>query len=324
MKIIIFGDELISVGDRLGKEGHDVLLYSTSKSTGEGLVKRTKLIQPLTGGSETDRFLRKHSPDLIICSPKYSLLGISFRERQLPCFGAGTLPELNGREKLVNEVLRRFKVERGESMGVWNGEEFIWKWDWLEESNLIGRDSGIQVGAGAVGYVGGGGSLSSLIPLLKKHQYRGFIGIKGNSLTFTFPFSFFEIYLGNLGDFFLKVSTLQRPEGKLIERTYFTQLLTSLPPFPFGEFYNLKPIKSLLLPIEREALKHWWLDDVMVEDNLLKCVGNSGRVGVLTSRGGTVKEAVKRLYRTLAVHQVIPFQYRTDLGFRANKFFGLV
>lgn len=87
-------------------------------------------------------------------------------------------------------------------------------------------------------------------------------------------------------------------------------VLISIPPYPYASVQEGIPITNL----HEKALKHLWLNGVMLEDNVWKSAGLTGKIGWVTARGEYPNEAVKRVYRTVGNLNIENKHYRTDIG----------
>lgn len=98
------------------------------------------------------------------------------------------------------------------------------------------------------------------------------------------------------------------------DSTYSLSVRLSLSPWPLNADYSsLKGQEVLNTP--KEAKPHVWLRDVMKEDEIEKVAGVDGTLAFVTARGGSIREAQRRVYRT--INNIVmskDVQYRSDVG----------
>lgn len=84
----------------------------------------------------------------------------------------------------------------------------------------------------------------------------------------------------------------------------------TLPPFP----YRAKAAETVIQGIDDGNLKHFWPNDLCYNQGVYSTTGESNDLGYLTARGDTVREAQRRVYRTIRNLVAPELQYRTDIG----------
>lgn len=84
----------------------------------------------------------------------------------------------------------------------------------------------------------------------------------------------------------------------------------TLPPFP----YRAKAVETPILGIDEGNLKHFWPNDLCYNQGIYSTAGESNDLGYFTARGDSVREAQRRVYRTIRNLQAESLQYRTDIG----------
>lgn len=328
--------EWLGVAQKLKKEGHNITFATQYPSRiGENIVE-TPINLSLIKSDLTintyniDRLIKKCLPELIIFAGNNfngliaTYINTNFR---IPCYGSGAIVTMFHNYSVFGKKMwKKFDLVQGEVGGIWNGNEFTYCFEWLNEGNFIGRNSGVDVEAGGVGrLINDKTIIDKLIPMLSKHYYRGGIILNKDRIIFFTPLSFFEVYTGSLASFFIQNATIQKPNGKVLEDLFFAQNLISLPPYPFINKENSGMCDEMIVDFEKESLKHIWLEDVRSEGGTFKCTSHTGRLGYITARGNAVQEVVRRIYRTININhsQFSCLQYRTDLGSRASAHFGL-
>jgi len=156
--------------------------------------------------------------------------------------------------------------------------------------------------------------------LLKKVGFVGLVGLefKGSKVGRFIP----ELNLGMLHAF-LELCYFSFTElfMSLLYELPFTgkfragvglSVMVSLPPYPYA-CYNLIPLENIVVEKE-EYMKHFFLDDVVkTPEGLL--TGSHGLVGWSTAYGVNLREAKRRVYRTIKnVVKSPALQYRKDIG----------
>lgn len=166
-------------------------------------------------------------------------------------------------------------------------------------------------------------------PWLKKINYRGCVDINtivnathAYALEFTIRLGYDAIealtegLLEPLGDFLFEVALGIKKEMKL-KPGVFMAVRVSVPPWPMDEPEKEdagRPING----ISKEALKHIFLTDAMLKDGEYQYAAGDGVVFKVTAQGTNVKEASKRIERSLLRTHVHDMQYRTDIGTRVK------
>jgi phosphoribosylamine-glycine ligase len=161
-----------------------------------------------------------------------------------------------------------------------------------------------------------------LEPVLRKVNHRGPFhihlsiegqksAVKGISAAFSHPLSLllFENTTRTTSDSLLR---LLDPSAKPIRplEDWAAGVLISVPPYPYQAHVDDIPLRG----IQPSNLKHLWLVDVKRMDQQWHCAGSHGKLGYVTSRGKTLQEAVRRVYRTIYNLEVRDLQFRNDIG----------
>jgi hypothetical protein len=116
----------------------------------------------------------------------------------------------------------------------------------------------------------------------------------------------------SLGDVLFKVAT-GIAEKLDLSRDYMICVKVTIPPFPYSipEARTQWAIEGL----NEFNLKHIYLDDVCkTEDENYRACMDSGIVLKVTARGRDIREARRRVYRTIGNVSVESKQYRVDIG----------
>lgn len=89
-----------------------------------------------------------------------------------------------------------------------------------------------------------------------------------------------------------------------------------VPPFPYISNIDLT---CGIDGINPENLKHIFLDEAYINKDNCLCLISSGSILKVTARGRSIREAQRRVYRTLEGLNIQDKQYRLDIGVKAGK-----
>ena len=255
----------------------------------------------------------------------------------------------NGKEDMVG-MLKHYSGQTGEfglqkrvsgievSTELWfNGKEVLNVNHTMEEKSLM--DNGIGAKTGSMGSVVWEGHQDSrlyregvgkAVKALQRANYRGPFNLntivtksKLYGLEFTARFGydaifpFLEGHRGKVSDLLYGVATGVLNEIKM--RTGWNIGITfCIEPYPILDNIEL-PLGVPIVGLNTHNLRHIWLHDVQMENDRYVCAGNGGNLGVITARGDTIREARRRVYRTMD-NLIIPnVMYRRDIGSRVNN-----
>jgi len=223
-----------------------------------------------------------------------------------------------------------------------NGEEVINVNHTMEEKALM--EGGVGPKAGCMGDVVWNGDTSNklykqgvgkLEASLRKIKYRGPLDLntivskdKLYGLEFTSRFgynaifSLLELYKGRINDLLYGVATgviktMPMRDG------WGCSITIALPPYP----HDIEPDMSKNIPVlgvNKQNEKHIWFYDVYKNNGNLCASGNGGSIGAITSRGDTIREVRRRVYRTLDNLIIPDVMYRKDIGQRVPNDFALL
>jgi len=218
--------------------------------------------------------------------------------------------------------------------GWFNGRDFIRPFNHtFEEKRFMNDDLGPNTGcSGNVVFTTQGDKLTAetvekLKPFLSKTGYRGPVDIntiinEENSwaleATCRLGYDACEALVEGLRepliDLLFETATGTKKEMELSNQ-YLIAVRLTVPPYPMEK---VKPEDhgEPILGLDEFKLKHIFLCDVYFEDNELKYAGSDGVVLKATASGRDVREAKRRVYRTLKDVKVGSKQYRTDIGDR--------
>jgi len=168
--------------------------------------------------------------------------------------------------------------------------------------------------------------LKPLEPLLRKANYCGPLDVncictekEVYFLEFTTRFGYdaiqalTELCRQSLFDTLWKLSVKDSGSAKFWS-DYSISVRLSMPPYPSeGDFHLLQGVQVIDPP--KEAKGHVHLADVQLIEGTPVLAGVDGVIGCLTARGRTLREAQKRVYRTIK-NTVLSddIQYRQDIG----------
>lgn len=217
--------------------------------------------------------------------------------------------------------------------GWFNGTRFISVYTSLVYRRLMSGGAGADIGcSGMLGHFGQPTSrlyqtfIKPLEAVLKRVNHRGCFHthalingddfcVKEVSATFTHPLSFLLHENSNLSvaDIWLRLFNEDSKEIKNLEE-WASGALISIPPFPYHKQITVPSVE--IKGIQPSNLKHLWLVDACKRGDKWMSAGETGMLGYITSRGETIAESVKRMYRTVGFLSVPDLQYRNDIGRR--------
>lgn len=332
MKILclIDGCEGLGIVQKLVQEGNSVSVFMTSEvPAGTGLIDKV------------DSW-RSHliDSDLVVCnSLSFSRYEKVFKEYGKPYIGCSYLGKYlleAKRKEFVEDVCGLPLCSKFEQKvmlhGFFNGR------DWVRpllmgvvDTELFPGGIGPEIGSmGCVvkSIIDEPEFVSGLAKGLRKLGIRDFISVPFNptegvyNVGCGFVFDILEAIAEGLraplGDLLFKVAT-GVAERLQISNDYMICVKVTVPPFP----YSLSDIA--LLPIEGlndENLKHIYLDDVCKTDDKYHACTRSGIALKATARGRNIREARRRVYRTIGNVLIQSKQYRVDIGESAIEMFG--
>jgi hypothetical protein len=164
-------------------------------------------------------------------------------------------------------------------------------------------------------------SIDPIESLLKKTSYRGPVTAYLSPLTGAVewfdtglePSNFltFENLRGDLSSFLVDIAHTSNAAHELLEE-YAVMVRVTLPPWP----YNV-PLTSACLPIhgiDDANLRHLWLDDVQLRAGEYSTTGASNCIGFVSARAETLRDAKRRVYRTIRHLESDVLQCRTDIA----------
>lgn len=156
--------------------------------------------------------------------------------------------------------------------------------------------------------------------LLKKVGFIGLVGLefKGSQVQSFIPslnlgmlHAFLELCYFSLTELFMSL-LYDLPFTEKFRSGIGLSVMVSMPPFPF-ECFSLIPLEDVVVEKE-EYMKHFFLDDVVKTPEGL-FTGSNGLVGWSTAYGVNLREAKRRVYRTIKNVVKSPgLQYRKDIG----------
>lgn len=327
----------LSLAMRVANEGHAAVLTSDSR-IGQGIIQQFDLDNIRTIVSSV-------TPDVIVFDdPQYGSIADSLRTKGYrTALTSNWSKVLKSSTEYNQNVLRSFgfTLPTGKDEGYkltvegwFNGNKFV--------ACLAGAvyDKFLAGNAGpTVSYMGSviHGKFSTKDKLyretlgkievpLKRVDYRGPVSIdvlvsKDKVIAleiFAHPrlattHAFFEGTKTSVSDILFSMVSGEQLPAICIDDWIVSVGLT-LPPWPYpitGKGYD--PV--VLTGINKQNSKHLWLvDAALTEDGNYICNRTSGFIGCVTARGKTIREAKRRVYRTIE-HLAIPdLQYRNDIG----------
>lgn len=239
-------------------------------------------------------------------------------------------------EERGNELVPCIVQDRVEGVeisteGWFNGKDWVLPFNHtLEKKRFMEGDKGPNTGCmGNVVWVTEGDKLVSaalkpLTPLLRRVGYVGPIDVNcivaedgPYFLEWTARFGYdafwalAELVRMPLFDFLwgIAVGTLKQVP---MHQEYAIAVRLSIPPWPHKEEV-LGGLQYLDIP--EEAMRHVWLSDVALKDGRFVTAGVDGVLGAVSARGTDIREARRRVYRTVKNIVGHPdVQYRADIG----------
>src|SRR3989304_6712676 len=173
-------------------------------------------------------------------------------------------------------------------------------------------------------------SVMKLESFLKKTKYRGPVDVNcivtekeayGLELTARFGYDAIEALIEGLNE---PVANLLFDTATGIKQTmdvtmdFMSAVRLSVPPWP-----HAKPEKSTkgkpILGLNDQNMKHIYLTDAYKQEGRYYWAAGDGVVLKATARGVSVRESVRRVYRTLSNINVLDKQYRLDIGARVES-----
>jgi len=343
---------------RVLREGHRSYLYINqreARGVGEGLVEKPALRSKVAHVGVCDKgelkvLLKEVAPDLVVIDTYgFGEAGDYCRQKGIPTIGGGRwadLAEINSEygRKLMRTVgidglaesngKKEVQVQVGVEMW-WNGLDSIVSYWTMQERRFMSGGVGPTITcAGAVVAVPPQNSrlikdsIHLVGRLLKRTNFRGLISMEllvsqdklygirlAPRMVFDTVQPFFELFKGRMTDFLLSISN-SSPYKMELYSGYAISIRLSIPPYPYAILY---PHRTKIGGLSRENERHVWLSDARGEDRGYTSAGFDGYVATVTARGGSVREARRRAYRTVANLAIPDVQYRTDIGERVRS-----
>jgi len=237
------------------------------------------------------------------------------------------------------------KVEGIEvSSELWfNGRDVVNVNHTMEEKALLEGGRGPKAGCmGSVVWIGSTNSrlykegIGRIVPALKKIGYRGPIDLnaivtndKLYGLEFTARFGYdalfvlLEMLKSKVGDLLYGIATGVTRELP-IRASWGVGIDISVPPYPLPcepELYK----DVLIQGIGKDNERHIWLYDVQKGGSRYLAAGCGGDIGAITARGDEVdgyspiRDAKRRVLRTISNLVIPDLMYRRDIGDRVDK-----
>jgi len=167
--------------------------------------------------------------------------------------------------------------------------------------------------------------------LLRKVSYCGFFTLscvfKENSVQvakiepyfkYDLLYAFLEGTQGEIGKSLHEISIGGKKEFKFPEM-YAIAVRISIPPYPYS---HIKTKHVVLKGVCAENEKHIWAQNT-VRDEKGQIVSDTkyGVIATVTARGASVRECIRRVYRTVENLSIEDMQYRRDVGAKAEDVF---
>lgn len=254
------------------------------------------------------------------------------REKETFLFALEQLED--GQELIVQKIVEGIEVS---TEGWWNGRDWIHPFNHtFEEKRFL--QGGLGPNTGCMGNIVFASkrtnkliqeTVMKLEPFMKKTKYKGPVDINcivtegeayGLEVTARLGYDAIEALMEGLNE---PTSNLLFDVATGVKKTmdvtwdFMTAVRLSVPPWPHS-----KPKKEMagspILGLNEQNLKHIFLTDAYREGKNYFWAAGDGVVLKATARGVSLREASRRVYRTLSNISVKDKQYRTDIGDRAE------
>ena len=273
--------------------------------------------------------------DLVICgSPGFDRYEEVFKKFGKPYLGASKLGRMLNQGKLEEflslcGVPLSMKEPKHARVGFFNGRDWISPTFYaVLDHKLATGDLGPVVGAMGTSLMRSNHSfiLNEMTPGFSRMGLRDMVtvllsadGVTGIAcgLAYDILECIIEGMKGRVTDLFFELAT---GVGKALDftRDLVVSVKLTVPPFPYLSGHTTRqPIQGL----GAENLKHIYLDGVEILDDRYTICTASGCVLKAAARGRDLREAKRRVYRTLENLETESKQYRIDIGEKAQKVF---
>lgn len=278
-----------------------------------------------------DRHITSFAPDIIIIdSCGFGALANRLSKAGFPVVGSSLFTDKLESDPLYSEkALKMCGLNTREESGIpvsidgwFNGKEFI--------SIIYGVDDIISSGSKEDDLFKDG--LARLIPVLKKACYHGPVTLKvtlsKDAISFKDLRAQFsantllvlkEGLKGKVGDVLF---TMAKGHNRyfILKPGWFTLVQVSINPNPlFNEnfYYNINTIG-----LTDDIIKHVWLYGFSKKfHDSYTYTGKGGRIAVVTARGDTIREARRRVYRTLYNLRIPDILFLQKVGQKASAWY---
>ncbi len=239
-----------------------------------------------------------------------------------------------GSPLIVQRIVEGVEVS---TEGWWNGRGWIEPFNHtFEEKRFLAGDLGPNTGCMGNIVIGARRrnklvkeTVAKLEPFLKRTSYRGPVDINtivnesgayALEATARFGYDAIEALMEGLSepiaDVLFETALGVKKEFKLTEE-YMIASRLSVPPWPHAD-EDGKNRGLPILGLNDKNLKHIYLSDAYRDGNKYYYAASDGVVLKATARGASVREAQRRVLRTLDNIQVSDKQYRRDIGGRVD------
>lgn len=311
----------LGLAHRLEQEGHGVIMHivqPASQRKGAGLVSILRTPRPIMDSdgiynlSAIEWLMSTARPDITIFdSPSTHVMATRMQGSGHRVLGVITDVIADCHERSPYSVT-----------GFFNGTKFLDICARVTHYNaLFNDDIGPRTPMGATcEFIDGHPILNDLAVRLRATAYRGpvvaYLEPSGVLRDYFVGFSpvtnlLFEGLAGSVSQLFVDcVNGMDTPITRVTK--YAAAVRVTLPPFPYwsGQRVPCETIHG----INEGNLKHFWPNDLCYNQGVYSTTGESNDLGYFTARGDTVREAQRRVYRTIRNLAAPAIQYRTDIG----------
>lgn len=319
MKYVFISREgdILPLAQRIEAEGNHVDVY---------ICKDEDLI--------VDKHITAYGPDIVVFdSYGFGNLANRLKKADFPVLGSSLLTDqLNNDQYYSKKVLQLcgLPVDGPYAVpiivdGWFNGNQFLNIFYTLDDIVFPGELNDTIFKQG----------ISKLVPALKRSGYHG-------PMSLTAMIGKSSIYYKDLRARFAPASMLIMREGLkgrvsnvlqamateqnrafMVKLGWFTSIQVSLNPNPlFGSYVNYElPMNGMM----DSFAKHVWLYGVSKNGgNRYTYTGKGGRIAVVTARGDTIREARRRVYRTVHNIKMDGMLFLPEVGKKAESLYGMI
>lgn len=350
MRTFLFISEVgasIGIARKVQESGNKVYFYVNNKQytkIGDGFVDKVCEDDVLFQGDIFSRIvfdqLKLLNPDIVMFDYNFdaaNTLKIEFEKVGVPSYGASLLSKsIKNNLPYLSKILNMSGIMTGDAPDsampitysiTYNASKVSSSSIYFEYTRLMNDDMGPVAYMGSIGYHGNTSALDNqvreFLDLLTQSNYSGkmdlFLRVHQQNLwcdgiSFYFNPNTIYAFLENINsypaDFFYDCAMNQQAEFGF-KSPWSCQITCGVPPFPYTvETQNPKEVSG----IDSGVMKHLWITDLDKSGSMYVSKPITGNVFSVSSRGGYIREAKRRAYRTLSNISLDELMFRTDIG----------